>query len=196
MYNAKLILALCALIFCNCQSAIRIKPEELAKTIDNPHEYSLSSKQENFTLADLYANKKGLVLIFWQSSCPCVKRYQERISELADRYNPQGIAFRYISSNKNESFVHALSEYEKRQSLLPLLRDEGGHLAHALGVKSTPSVVLIDPHGKKLFIGWIDDERLPRERGRRAYLDKALEQYLAGKPISRPTSPMFGCPIR
>lgn len=179
----------------NCQSAIRAKPENL-KRVDNEQKYALRSEQGLLNLTDLYENHAGLVLIFWQSSCACVKRYQERVNELFKRYSPQGIAFMYVSSNTNESFAHAQAEYGKRKTSVPLVRDEGGRLARALGVSGTPVAVLIDQLGHVRFIGWIDDERLPGERGRRAYLDDALKQYVAGEPILVPTSPMFGCPIR
>jgi len=170
------------IFFTSCQSAWELKPKNLPKNLSE--------------LASLYENQKGLVVIFWQSTCPCVKRYEARVKKLYETYESQGIAFVYMSSNTNESFAKAQAEYAKRNMPLKLVRDEGGHFARAVKAKGTPTALLIDAHGDVIYMGWIDNERREGESKRHAYLQDAIQEYLAKLPVSIKTSPMFGCPIR
>lgn len=155
----------------------------------------LTSTDARFSLKDLYREPKALVLIFWQKGCPCVKRYQSRILDLYRQFSPQKIAFVYVSSN-SEPFAEALTEYQKRNEPLTLLRDEKGLLAKDLGVKGTPSVAVIDQTGDVRYLGWIDNERRPGEKGRIPYLENALLDIINDRVVATKTSPMFGCAIR
>ena len=147
-------------------------------------------------LKNIYENHKGLVVIFWQSTCPCVKRYEARVKELYEKYGSQDLVFIYMSSNTNETRSHVEAEYAKRHMPLKVVRDEGGVIAKKVKAKGTPAAMLINPQGEVVYMGWIDNERRSGERGRKAYLEDAITEYLAGSPISIKVSPMFGCPIR
>lgn len=193
----KNIVVLLLVLLGGCQSAYIVKPDHLPKLLDGSASLSLEMPDKSpYRLSDIYREHRGLVLIFWQTSCPCVKRYQQRVNDLFARYSVQGLAFAHISSNDNESFLEVEKEYKKRAIPLVLMRDNHAVLARALGVKGTPTAVLIDTSGQVQFMGWIDNERDVGETGRIAYLDNALRQFLAGEVITTPTSPMFGCPIR
>ncbi len=180
-----------------CQAAYHVKPENLAKEIDSTRSLKLTMPDKSsYQLADIYSEHRGLVLIFWQTSCPCVKRYQARINDLFERYSPQGIAFAHVSSNQNETFEDAQAVYDSRGISIPLMRDENSNIARILGVKTTPTAVLINSKGDVEFLGWIDNEHDVNEKGRQAYLENALSEMITEQPITQRTSPMFGCPIR
>ena len=177
---------ICLLSCFGCQSSWRIKPENFAREVDKHERYGLKKK---------YENDKGLVVIFWQSTCPCVKRYEARVKKLYETYSPQGLSFVYMSSNSNESFAHAQKAYAKRHMPLELIRDEGGIFAHRVEAKGTPAALLINKQGDVVYMGWIDNERREGEKQRVAYLENAIKEYLSGQAISVKTSPMFGCAI-
>jgi hypothetical protein len=181
--NIRIIIYLSIIFISNCQSAWRVDPGNFLRI-------------KNQELAQLYENSTGLVIIFWQSTCPCVRRYEERVRKLYEQFAPRGIEFIYMSSNSNESFAHAQAEYKKRFMPLKLIRDEGGVFARQIQARGTPTAVLISPHGEIKYMGWIDNERRLGEHGRIAYLKDALEAYLTHENIKIKTSPMFGCPIR
>lgn len=178
----KIISSLFLALLMNCQAAWQIRPDNLAT--------------ELFELENFYKNHKGVVVIFWQSTCPCVRRYEERVRKLYEKYEPQNLAFVYMSSNSNETFTQSQAEYKKRQMPLRLIRDEGGVIAKKVKAQGTPTAMLINSQGNVVYMGWIDNERREGESGRKAYLEDALKEYLAHLPISIKTSPMFGCPIR
>ncbi|MCA9507598.1 MAG: redoxin domain-containing protein [Myxococcales bacterium] len=190
-------ISLLLLIFLTgCQAAYHVKLDRVRSVeLDTPS-LALEAADGSFhRLSKLYKKNRGTVLVFWQTACPCVKRYQKRVIDLNERYRVHGIKFLHLSSNTNESFERVKNEYNKRQIPLTLMRDNNAVIAKALGAKGTPTAILIDQRGRVQFMGWIDNERDVGESGRIAYLEDALEQFIGAKPISVPTSPMFGCAI-
>lgn len=170
------------ILLSSCQSAWHVKPNNFATGL--------------VELKSLYENHKGLVVIFWQSTCPCVKRYEARVKKLFEKYEPQNLAFVYMSSNTNEAFDNVQKEYAKRNMPLKLFRDEGGIIARKLKAKGTPAALLINSQGDVVYMGWIDNERREGENGRIAYLENAIQEFLGNKSVTVKTSSMFGCPIR
>lgn len=182
------------IILSGCQSAYLLKSDQLSYV--GHKSYSLMERSgKSYLLSDIYQNHKGTVLLFWQNTCPCVKRYQKRIDDLFNKYGKNNISFAYVSSN-SEPFNDVKTEYTNRGINLRLFRDDGAQLAKALQVKGTPTAVLLDSNGSVRFMGWIDNEQNIGETGRRAYLENALDDFIADRDIRVPTSPMFGCPIR
>lgn len=147
------------------------------------------------TLDDLRRGHDATVLVFWSASCPCVRRYQGRVDALLDAYPGTRVRVVGVSSNAGESFQGVLRVARERQVRIPLVRDEGGRLAEALGVHSTPTVVVLDASGSVRYLGWLDNERLPGDPGREAWLDRALRGVLDGKTPFAARSPTFGCLI-
>lgn len=180
--------------FFGCQAAYRISPTSLPRSLNES--FSLKAPDgttHNFT--NLYRDHVGTVVFFWQAKCPCVKRYQDRIARLAEQYGKDKVAMFFVSSNTNETFQEAITEFEKRALTLPLFRDEGGVLAKAIGAKGTPTAALFNQAGDLVYLGWIDNERFPGESKRIAYLEDAINDLLAQRSVTFASSPMFGCPI-
>jgi peroxiredoxin len=147
------------------------------------------------SLAALAAGRDATVLVFWSGTCPCVRRYQERVDALLDAYPPPRVAVIGVSSNAGESFAEALRVARERGVRIPILRDEGGEVARALGVQSTPTVVVLDRAGRTRFVGWVDNERLPGEPGREPWLERALRGVLDGHGAFAARTPVYGCTI-
>jgi hypothetical protein len=72
-------------------------------------------------------------------------------------------------------------------------------MAKACGVSVVPSVAVIDPAGRAVYRGRIDDRfvQIGRERAaaNRRDLREALEEVLAGRPVSVAQTPAVGCAI-
>jgi hypothetical protein len=147
------------------------------------------------TLDELRRGHDATVLVFWSATCPCVRRYQERVDGLLDAYPPSRVRVVGVSSNAGEPFADVLREAKERQVRIPILRDVGGLVAETLGVTSTPTVVVLDATGAVRFLGWVDNERLPGVEDREPWLELALKGVLDGRGEFSARSPTYGCAI-
>jgi peroxiredoxin len=146
-------------------------------------------------LTRLTSDRDATVLVFWSGSCPCVRRYQRRVDALLDRYSADRVRVVGVSSNAGESLADVRRVAHERGVRIPLYRDEGGEVARALGVKSTPTIVVIDRRGDVRFLGWLDNEREVGEPGREPWLERALDGVLAGRSDFQARTPTYGCTI-
>ena len=146
------------------------------------------------SLAELLGPYQATVLVFWSAGCPCVRRYQARSDELVARLQPRGIQVLGVASNADEAPADIEKARQERGIALPIWRDRGGLLAQELGVKTTPTVVVLLADGRVAYTGWIDNERLPGDPKRQAWLDQALERISAGD-LTPSRKPTWGCRI-
>ena len=79
------------------------------------------------------------------------------------------------------------------------LIDESGKIGRAYGARTTPHMYLIDPQGKLLYAGAIDSKPTsnPSDIATATnYVNQAVGEALAGKPVSQPTTRAYGCSIK
>ena len=77
--------------------------------------------------------------------------------------------------------------------------DESGAVGHSYDAKTTPHMYLIDPAGKLVYAGGIDDKRSANPadvKTAKNYVRAALDETLAGKPITVATSSPYGCGVK
>jgi hypothetical protein len=154
----------------------------------------LAADGSTLTLDRLWRDHSATVLVFWSGGCPCVRRYQDRVDSLLDRYPARQVRIAGISSNAGEAFADVLRVAQERSVRIPIFRDEGGRVAEAVGVHSTPTVVVLDGKGRVRFRGWIDNERLPGDPKREPWLERALHGLLEHRDFASRT-PIYGCAI-
>lgn len=145
-------------------------------------------------LSETWAGHDATVLVFWASTCPCVSRYEARVAALRDRYPAQRVAFRYVASNADDDLAALTAARAAGREVVPFVKDPGGALARTLGVVSTPTAVVLDPAGAVRFRGWIDNEHVPGDPEREAWLEEAVDALLAGA-TARAATPVWGCTI-
>ncbi|MGC9986130.1 MAG: redoxin domain-containing protein [Polyangia bacterium] len=155
----------------------------------------LTSEGKQVPLREIWREHLATVLIFWSAKCPCVRRYQERVEALLEQYQGKGVTVLGVSSNADETFAEVQHAASGRGIRLPIVRDEDGSLAQALGVRSTPTVVLLDERGRARFVGWLDNERTPGEPDREPWLELALQGVLENRSGFATRTPVFGCTI-
>jgi peroxiredoxin len=79
----------------------------------------------------------------------------------------------------------------------PILLDEKGDVGRAYGAVTTPHLFVIDPTGKLVFQGGIDNHPLRKGEGERIdYVSKALADVAAGRPVATPSSKPYGCSVK
>lgn len=146
-------------------------------------------------LAELVASHQLTVLFWYGVSCPCVARYQARIEEIAQRHAPDDVVVIAVDSNADDDVDALTRSIEDRGFVLPIYRDIDAELADLLGVRSTPTVVVLDANAEVVFRGWIDNERQPGQRGREAWLEEALAAAIAGTGGGSTEAPVYGCAV-
>lgn len=150
-----------------------------------------------WSLSD-FADKKVVVITFLGTECPLAKLYGPRLTELQQQFADQSVAFIGINSNTQDSNTE-LSNYAERYKIrFPLLKDVGNHVADAMQAERTPEVFVLDEERKVRYQGRIDNQYgvgVSRDTVQRRHLAVAIEELLAGKPVSVPKTKPVGCYI-
>ncbi len=149
------------------------------------------------SLSDL-GEAKGYALAFVNTSCPVAQRYMPRLEELHQRYAEQGIQFVAVYNAQNETPKEIAAHGLATGVSFPLVWDEDQKCTQALGVERVPQVVLLDGAKNIVYSGRIDDQyRIGGVQPRvgRHDLAEAIDELLAGKPISVPETTVDGCKV-
>jgi len=79
------------------------------------------------------------------------------------------------------------------------LLDPIGVTGRAYGARTTPHMYVISPEGRLVYEGGIDDRPttdLSDIPGARNHVRTALDEAMAGKPVTVPTSVPYGCSVK
>ncbi|MDX2136188.1 MAG: hypothetical protein SFV52_15490 [Saprospiraceae bacterium] len=136
--------------------------------------------------------------LFLLEDCKITQAYTDRLHDIYDRYNPQGIRFVGLFSNpiSNDTTVAAFTA--KYGIPFPCRIDDRAEKARALGVTVTPEVVLYDERNHAiLYQGRIDNlyERVGQRRQvvTSFELEAALYAVTSGRPVPIPRTQAVGC---
>lgn len=76
------------------------------------------------------------------------------------------------------------------------LFDESGDVGRLYGVRTTPTVYVIGPDGRLLYQGAVDDDAWAESPPKAlAFVRDALQDVWARRPLRRPESRPYGCPV-
>jgi peroxiredoxin len=142
-----------------------------------------------------------LVVFFTCNHCPYVLGSDEVTRRTAERFLPHGIRFVGINSNSAntypvDSFEHMVERMNTRKFPWVYLHDEPQQVALAYGALRTPHFYVFDRERKLIYTGRGVDN--PRDASRITVndLERALEEHLAGKPVSVPLTNPIGCNVK
>src|SRR5439155_13190272 len=113
-------------------------------------------------------------------------------------YAPKGVQFLAINSNGQDTFTHVSAHAQERAVPFPVLKDFGHAAADAFGARRTPEAFVLDAGRAIRYGGRIDDQYgvgVLRAKPTRHDLKEALDELLAGKPVTTPTTDVVGCLI-
>jgi len=139
--------------------------------------------------------KHGAVIIFVATKCPVSNAYNDRMEKLAQDYKAKGINVIGINSNNTEPAAEVKSHAGEKHLTFTILKDDGNKIADRLGATKTPEVYVLDANSKLVYHGRIDNSQKP-EGITANDLREALDEMLAGKPISKTGGAAFGCTIK
>lgn len=145
------------------------------------------------SLAGALAGKRGAVVVFWSGVCSHCQRYDDWLGDFAGR-RPE-LALLAVASRWNEDAAAVARAVAERRLRFPVLVDAQRRVARAFLVEQTPRAFLVDAGRRLLYRGAIDNFKYPRDPEHEPYLENAIADFLAGRPLARPETPSFGCPI-
>lgn len=141
---------------------------------------------------------KYVVLEWHNQGCPYTKKHygSGNMQELQKEWTAKGVEwFTVISSAPGQQgYVTPAEEnaYVAKMHAAPtaVLMDPQGRLGHLYDAKTTPQMYVIDPKGKLIYEGAIDDRPTPDPddvKGARNYVSDALPKRWPARPWRRRT---------
>ncbi len=153
---------------------------------------------KSVSLADL-KEKKAIVLVFLGTECPVSNAFLPVLSEMERDYAAKGVAFLGINANRQDTPTRVAEHARKSAILFPVLKDVNNVVADQLGAKRTPEALVLGSDGTILYQGRIDDQfgigYSRAGKPARRDLAAALDEVLAGKPVSVARTDVAGCLI-
>jgi len=150
---------------------------------------------------------KFVVLEWHNQGCPYTKKHYTsgNMQALQKEWTSKGVVWLTVISSApgTQGYVTASEEnsYLSRMHAAPtaVLLDSDGKIGRLYSAKTTPQMVVIDPSGKVIYDGAIDDRPTPDPddvKGARNYVSEALSAALAGKQVPTPYTRPYGCSVK
>ena len=153
-----------------------------------------------------YAGK--FVVLEWHNrGCPYTAKHYDsgNMERLQHEWTSRGVIWLTVISSApgKQGYVTASeeNEYVKKMNAAPtaVLLDPTGVVGHLYDAKTTPQIIIINPQGVLIYDGAIDDRAttdVGDVKGARNYASQALEEAMAGKAVSIPTTRPYGCSVK
>ncbi len=150
---------------------------------------------------------KYVVLEWSNRGCPYTQKHYNsgNMQRLQREWTQRGVVWLTVISSAagKQGYITAAQENEwlKEIKAAPtaVLLDPGGQLGHLYDAKTTPQMFVINPKGTLVYDGAIDDKPStdPADIARaHNYVSEALDEAMAGKAVSTPTSRPYGCSVK
>lgn len=152
-------------------------------------------------LARYLERHQAVGVVFMCNHCPYVRLYLERLKQLQQEFEPQGLTLIGINPNDadrypDDSFENMKSFAAAHQLNFPYLRDVTQDVAQSFGATTTPHVFLINRDGVICYSGGIDDNVQDASSVTVPYLRNAIQQVLEGASVVASQSQPIGCSVK
>ncbi|HUY32044.1 MAG TPA: redoxin domain-containing protein [Pirellulales bacterium] len=143
-----------------------------------------------------WRERRLVVLVFLGVECPLARLYTSRLNELARRFEPRGVQLVGVDANRQDSLADVAQFVREHNLPFPCYKDIGAKVADRFGARRTPEAFVLDQRRVVRYHGRIDDRYLVgvrRDEAKRHDLAVAVEELLAGRPVSVPETEAAGC---
>ncbi len=142
-----------------------------------------------------------LVVIFTCNHCPYAQAYENRLTELGNRFDEEGVQFVLINSNDaagypEDSFGQMKVRYEEKRFPFPYCYDETQEVAKSFGALCTPHCFVFDRERMLKYKGRIDDNWKEPEKATEHNLADVIEALVNGKEPPAHEVNAIGCSIK
>ena len=150
---------------------------------------------------------KWVVLEWVNPGCPYVQKHYDskNMQALQKEYGGKEVVWLAVNSTKPSHHDYmkpaALQGWMKEKAASPraTLMDEDGKVGRAFDARTTPHMYIVNPEGKFVYVGAIDDKRSanPEDvKTAKNFVRVALNEALAGKPVSTASTTPYGCTVK
>jgi peroxiredoxin len=150
---------------------------------------------------------KYVVLEWYQPDCPFVRKHygSGNMQKLQKEYTAKGVVWLSIDSSapgqEGNYDAAKLNAFAARDGAArtALMIDSDGKVGHLYGAKTTPDMYVIDPSGKLIYQGAIDNKRstdVADVNTATNYVEAALDAALSGKSVATAATAPYGCSVK
>ena len=150
---------------------------------------------------------KYVVLEWTNNGCPYTRKHYDsgNMQSLQKQWTARGVVWLTIlsSASGEQGYMTASQEnaYISKVHADPTaaILDPWGTIGHMYAAKTTPHMFVIDPSGKLIYDGAIDDHAttdtsdIPSSRN---YVSAALTSAMAGQPVATAYTRPYGCSVK
>ncbi len=186
-----------------------------AFAVSSPAAAKVGAMAPEFAAKDMNGNSQKLsdfkgkyVVLEWLNyGCPFVgKQYGSgNMQTLQKDWTGKGVVWLSVISSAPGEQGHsaadkAKADYKSKGShATTVLLDENGVVGKAYGAATTPHMFIINPDGKLIYNGAIDDKPttdLADVKTAKNYVSAALAEAMAGRTVTVATSQPYGCSVK
>ena len=160
---------------------------------------------ETHSLSDFEG--KYVVLEWLNFECPFVGKHygSGNMQALQEKYTDEGVVWlSIVSSAPGKQGYYPPDEMVKQKkrhngNMTAILMDPDGTVGKTYGATVTPHMYVINPDGKLVYRGGIDDKPTTDEadiEGATNYVDRALTAVMNGEEVSPKQAKPYGCTIK
>jgi peroxiredoxin len=150
---------------------------------------------------------KYVVLEWANKGCPYDQKHylSGNMENLQKEWTAKGVVWLSVISSApgQQGYVTPAEEndYLKTMHAAPtaVLLDPTGAIGHLYEAKTSPHMFVIDPAGKLIYEGAIDNKPTTDQadvKGADNYLNDALDASMSGKPVAVTTTRPYGCSVK
>jgi peroxiredoxin len=150
---------------------------------------------------------KYIVLEWTNNGCPYTLKHYEsgNMQALQKDWTAKGVVWLTVLSSApgEHGYMAAAQEnaYLSKAKAAPTaaLLDPTGAIGHEYSAKTTPHMFVIDPEGKLIYAGAIDDHpttELSDVKSSKNYVSAALTEAMAGQPVATSSTRPYGCSVK
>ncbi len=150
---------------------------------------------------------KFIVLEWTNPECPFVRKHYDskNMQDLQKEWGGKDVVWLAINSTNTTSgefkTPQEMAAWMKSQGAGPkaTLIDSTSATGRAYSAKTTPHMFVVDPSGKIVYAGAIDDKRSANPADAKVannYVRAALTEAMSGKPVSKASTTPYGCSVK
>ncbi len=180
---------------------VLINDNSAVLSIGDPIPHFVLPATDGLTIDSKQIKDPVLVVIFTCNHCPYAEAYEDRLIELANHFDEEGVQFIAINSNDStkypaDSFDQMKVRYAERGFPFPYCHDEHQDVAKSFGALCTPHCFVFNRDRELQYKGCIDDNWKEPQNVLHHYLRDAIAGVVEGRGVEVKEANAIGCSIK